>query len=451
MTLKNLNDTIDPQLKFSLVEGKDGEVDGVNILAKIRGQFFVPNGISRNDRYYPIELWEKVIADEDIQRRIKKRLMFGTVGHDGEVNEKAIREGTVSHVVTKIWIDEKGRGMGEALIFNTKAGKNLNIVLRGGAELYVSSRADGTYKGQHKGLPIVDSETYLLEGWDFVVDPGFLDAHPGIAESFNKIHNIKEGVNNMAENANNKDVTMNEELIKHITSENADLKNSVKNLTDEIVALKEDKQVIDDENTHLKTENGKLEEATKKIGAFEKLCKFEDLEETIKKISEDKTVLAEFLELADNPEETKKCLEDLRDLLVEYKEIGSIEDIKESLEKADKFVDEVNALGKLSEIKTSLEAFKEQLDKESSERDIKDNAQLVEELGLTEEKVIELRKKFSAEDIKDMYSALSENADDSDRFKKRKLDEDNNNNNNANDGVRPSRIARLNERLKSKR
>ena len=51
-------DIIDPRIKFQLMEDSS-EVDGVHILAKVKGQFFVPDGKSRNGRFYPKELWEK--------------------------------------------------------------------------------------------------------------------------------------------------------------------------------------------------------------------------------------------------------------------------------------------------------------------------------------------------------------------------------------------------------
>lgn len=454
MNDKNLNDVIEPELKFQLDEKKSSEVDGVNILGKVRGQFFVPDGASRNNRWYPKSLWEKVIENKDVQRRLKKRLMFGTVGHDEELGDKAIREGKVSHVITKIEIDSKGRGIGEALILNTPVGHNLNTVLRAGAELYVSSRADGTYDGEHKGMPVVNEDTYLLEGWDFVVDPGFLEAHPTIAESLINSHNKNEDT----KTGSTKEISMNEELIKHITNENAELKNTVKNFTDEVKALKEDRIAVDEENAHLKEENAKLEEANKKVADFEKFAKHEELEEALKKLEEDKKLLAEFLELADNAGETKKCLEDLRDALVTYKEIGTADQIKEALEKSDKFVEEVSKLGKLEEIKTSLEAFNKQLTEEDEAKKEKENKELAEELGLKEEKVVELRKKFEIADIKEMFGAFKgeteptnedKDDDDSDKYKKTNEDKEDKEDKDLDEDapVRKSRIERLNERL----
>lgn len=451
----NLNDIIEPELSFTLDEKKSSEVDGVHILGKVKGQFFVPNGTSRNERYYPRELWEKVISDNNVQNKIQKRLMFGTIGHDAELGDKGVREGNASHVITKIYIDEKGRGMGEALILNTEVGRTLNTVLRAGSQLYVSSRADGTYANEKfEDMPVVDMNTYMIEGWDFVIDPGFLEAHPGIAESLNKIHNNidKEGDIDMGENNSNstKDLTMNEELIRHITNENAELKGTVKNLTDEVEALKEDSKAVTEENTHLKEENGSLEEANKKIATFEKFSTVEELEEKMTKIEEDSKSLASFLELADNAEETKQCLESVKTIITNYQEIGSVEEIKEALEKSNSFFDDVAKLGNLEEISKVIEAHAAKLEEEEKEVKTKEAKELAEALGISEEKIVALLEKYSVEDIKAIHEVkeakiTEEKEDDSDKYKKTNEEAEVKEEEAA--PIRESRIVRLNKRF----
>jgi hypothetical protein len=54
-----LRDSIDPSIKFSISEGENSIVDGEHVLAEIEGEFFVPNGKSRNGRFYPESLWKK--------------------------------------------------------------------------------------------------------------------------------------------------------------------------------------------------------------------------------------------------------------------------------------------------------------------------------------------------------------------------------------------------------
>ena len=113
--------------------------------------------------------------------------MFGSIGHDVKLGDVGLREGKASHVTTQAFIDDNGLGIGEALILNTPVGQILNTVLRAGCNLYVSSRADGLFNGTYNGLPVVDEDAYELEGWDFVIEPGFLRANPKISEALNDL------------------------------------------------------------------------------------------------------------------------------------------------------------------------------------------------------------------------------------------------------------------------
>lgn len=154
------------------------------ILGRVRGQFFCPDGFSRNGRFYPKSLWEKVIEKEEVRSRLRDRLMFGCIGHDEQpVSEEQLRKGEVSHIVTALSIDG-GKGIGEALILDTPAGRCLETYLRAGCRLKTSSRASGRYKdgAERDGMPVVDEDSYQFETFDFVVDPGFLEANPSLVE-----------------------------------------------------------------------------------------------------------------------------------------------------------------------------------------------------------------------------------------------------------------------------
>jgi len=391
--LEKISCVIDPEVKFSLVE-ESNEVDGEHILAKIKGQFFVPNGKSRNGRFYPSALWERVINDPTVKNRLNKRVMFGTVGHDAELNDKAVREGLISHFMTNIGIDDNGRGMGEALILNTPTGRILNTVLRAGSQLFVSSRANGTFKGKHDGLPVVDEDTYDIDGWDFVIDPGFLEANPSVSESLKKI-----GEKNM--NINNKEVSMNEKLIEHISNENHELKTKVGNLTDEIKALEEDTTTIKEENTHLKSEMDKWEADKKVIESYTNIGTVEELTEKLAKADEDGKVLTAYNELSDSPEIAKETLESARDFIKTVtEEFGTIAQIKKALESAISFRESIEEMGTTDQIKEALTAYLTILEAEEAKKeDIKVKA-LAEELGIEEGKMKDLLLKYSEEDIK---------------------------------------------------
>lgn len=155
------------------------------ILAIVKGKHFCPGGTSRNHRWYPPELWTGVKNDENFMARLKRNAVVGRVGHEPEITDEDIGEGKFSHFTRNInW----ETGEAESVIIDTPMGRNLLTCLRAGIVLFVSSRATGDYKGKtESGDDIMDPDTYCLERFDFVQDPGFLEAQPSlVSESLNK-------------------------------------------------------------------------------------------------------------------------------------------------------------------------------------------------------------------------------------------------------------------------
>src|SRR5207302_5686436 len=89
------------------------------------------------------------------------------------------------HILSKMWIDGASQiGMGEVYVLNTDTGRRLNTYLRSGAELPVSSRAYGKYRGKTgDGAQIVDEGSYKFETFDFVQLPGIAHAVPKLIEA----------------------------------------------------------------------------------------------------------------------------------------------------------------------------------------------------------------------------------------------------------------------------
>ena len=99
-------------------------VDGKYIIGMIEGQFFKPDGMSRNGRYYPKELWEKVLNSADFKNRKLYSTIFGEIGHsEGPVEDMTLRMGMASHFVDDLWITPKNEGYGRIYILNTPTGK----------------------------------------------------------------------------------------------------------------------------------------------------------------------------------------------------------------------------------------------------------------------------------------------------------------------------------------
>lgn len=409
MKNKLMYDTTEGLIKFDLVEDKDAtEVDGVHILAKVVGQFFVPDGKSRNGRYYPKALWEKVISDVKIKSKLDARMMYGTVGHKKSLDDEALGEGEGSHFMTKMWIDEEGRGMGECYVVGTPRGKILNTMLRAGSMFAVSSRADGTFKGKKGGMPVVNEDTYAFYNFDFVSDPGFLDAKPELVEAHEKLEKLEELDNNIKSNKTGEN-KMSEKLVEHISNENHELKKKLVNLTDEVTASNESNVALKEENNHIKSEMEKCEGDKSIIEGFSKLGTVEEITEKLGKLEEADTKIAKFEELGDTVEEIKEALEKSVAFSESVSEMGTVEEIKEALEETVSIKAALDEMGTVEEIKEALELYSKELDEKAATELAESTKVLAEEIGLEIEKVEELLKKYSAEDIKALHSKVSKN------------------------------------------
>lgn len=186
---------------FRLVESSGVKRPGV--LGIVEGVFFVANKPSRNGRVYPYELWETALKSGDLRRLLENRLMLGTVGHEDVDYDALVREQKVSHVVTDLKMVDDGSGVGRAEILDTPVGRILYSLLRSGSKLAVSSKAYGEYRGQtEEGYFEVDPDQFVLERFDFVVDPGFLEAMPKLREEYSRVirqNEMKEGKIQMGE------------------------------------------------------------------------------------------------------------------------------------------------------------------------------------------------------------------------------------------------------------
>lgn len=152
--------------------------------ARLQGPMALLDGVSLNNRYYSRELWEQVLRENQSDFQAGKGL-FGTMGHERELDEDAIAEGMITHKITGLWMNESnGTVDGEILVLNSPSGKNLNTYLRSGMDISVSTRAYGNLQGKTSdGADIIETEGFTLKGIDFVFHPGVSVASPRLVES----------------------------------------------------------------------------------------------------------------------------------------------------------------------------------------------------------------------------------------------------------------------------
>ena len=407
-----IRDLFDPEIRFSILEAAPGEVDGVHVLAKVKGEFFFPDGKSRNKRFYPKKAWENVIADPATQSRLQRRLMFGTIGHDQELNDKAVREGMISHFMSKIYIED-GKGIGEAFIMNTPVGQILNTMMRAGSQLSVSSRADGRFKGQYDGMPSIDPDNFSLIGWDFVIDPGFLEANPVIAEAYKKT--IEETKNDEDENMSGEKDSMNK-LVEHITTENHDLKDKNGTLTTENTGLRESNNVLAEENKHLKEEIAAKAESTKTLESYQAVGSVEEIQQVMTVAEKSANLLKQY-EALGTPEDIRKAFEATSKHVTEFREkFGSEREVAQVFSSAKKLNERLLKIGSIDEIEKLTESFgtlikeAEELKDQAAAQEAEKAAQeLAAEIGADVADVAELLKTKTADEVKAMYAKVEEN------------------------------------------
>ena len=154
------------------------------VLGRCSGNFQPIGEFSRNKRLYSRDLWPKLLENEDLKSRLARRGVFGCLGHaDKLVDDRDIQEGKVSHIVTLLEVREDKKGnpflYGELEILDTPAGRILEAMYKGGADLYVSSRAAGKlFPVPGQDYSLVKPEQYTFHCFDIVCRPGFLQARP---------------------------------------------------------------------------------------------------------------------------------------------------------------------------------------------------------------------------------------------------------------------------------
>ena len=148
------------------------ESEGGKMVA--RGEFARCDVPTQNGRTYPKGVYLREV--KKLQESVAARRAFGELDHPDDGKTKLAR---VSHVITKLEIDDNGVVMGEAEILNTPNGQTLKAILEAGAEVGVSSRGFGSTRALPDGSSVV-GEDFTLRSFDFVADPAMKTAYPQI-------------------------------------------------------------------------------------------------------------------------------------------------------------------------------------------------------------------------------------------------------------------------------
>lgn len=152
-------------IKQSLIESKEG-------FMMMRGEFGKADVPTENKRTYPRKIWEREI--KKIQPAISQGKVFGHLDHP-ESGKSSLHE--VSHIITKLEMDQDGRILGEARILKNRHGDQLKSILEAGGAVGVSSRGLGSTMMGEDGNEIV-GEDFEYFTHDLVLDPAVKTSYP---------------------------------------------------------------------------------------------------------------------------------------------------------------------------------------------------------------------------------------------------------------------------------
>lgn len=383
--------------KFTVKE-EDGksEVDGVNILARVEGPAFFPGEVGGNGRRYPLETWMSKLDDPEFQHRVESRLMYGAIGHEVEINDDTLRQGLVSHIVSKIWYDEElETGMAEYLILGTESGKILNTLLRAGSKLSVSTLTSGIESELPDGTVEIQDRDFDFERIDFVIEPSYKKAVPILKES------VQDKPKPMKTEGNKMDNEITAKLARAETTLAAYQElGTVKNLTESLTKLREYQELVETP-TEL---SGVIDSATASLEAS--ADEIEKLRETVADLTANQ-ITQEEREKLDLLGETQAA--DVKALIeqaaIEGDTEGKVVELQETVEALTASLEETkNQLAEYLEVVDGatpqeltelFEAVEESVEEQVSNQ-IKDAAA---ELGVTENAIATLMEKgMSLED-----------------------------------------------------
>ena len=223
-------------IRLSLEENEGGKYVA-------RGEFGRCDLATQNGRVYPRKVYEREI--KKLQEVVDRRRMFGELDHPADGKTKLQR---VSHLITKLELNDDGIVFGEAEILDTPNGKTLKAILEAGAEAGVSSRGFGSTAQGKNGEQIV-GEDFILKTFDFVADPAMKSAYPDIFtedvdESFDTT-DFEESFPEVVEEIKERERRRAEQVISDMLSKQedetkAEMRDSIhESLTAQLIAIRE--------------------------------------------------------------------------------------------------------------------------------------------------------------------------------------------------------------------
>lgn len=156
------------------------------VIATLYGVLSDFGHVTRNNRLYSQELWERVLDSPMVKEMEKTKTMFGEPDHPMDVeNRLEVHIPYVSHIIREPKIDYKTKTVkGYLDILDTPYGRIIKTLVDYGCILGVSSRGSGELISQGD-KDIVDPDQYLFITWDIVARPSNVEAR---VEEIDTVH-----------------------------------------------------------------------------------------------------------------------------------------------------------------------------------------------------------------------------------------------------------------------
>lgn len=375
----------------------DIKIDGTYILARVKGPMFFPDTPSRNQRYYPRQLWENVCNDPGLRQKMKDRNLYSTISHDIPYGDATLAEGKYSHFITDLYIDKNNQGICEFYILGTPSGRILNTHLRAGCRMYSSTRADGAFTNEtYNGMPVVDPSTYRFFGMDIVTEPGFLQANPALLESlredYDKVglkyavdcmksdsHSLNETTSRLSSspiilNTRKTNMSENSAILESLTKEATDARSKMNEALQENAKLQADLTILREENRRMTEEFQNYKADMKRLAVYEALGDPSSIEAVFDQVNDLKDKLDAVVSSKEKleaelgtPEEIRQVLSAFEDMASSKsafeKEFGTEEDVRAAFDNAKEVLDRLNnfeqTVGSMEEIDAALSSAEE--------------------------------------------------------------------------------------------
>lgn len=302
---------------------------------------------TRNERWYPEKLWDKVFNDPIMKEKIKNRCVFGELGHPVDRTDIDMEKVAIC-LAEEPKKSKDGKLYGVFDILSTPCGKILKSLCDYGCTIGISSRGSGDTFINNSGKEEVDADTYECECWDAVLLPAVETARlQYVNESLDKNAKLRRALNEELNKASDEDKKVMREALESLNinlgSTEGDNDSSVNHISEDSDTVSQeaanDGADIAKEFLNTLKENKDLTKQVRDLQEQLSVCYTKEVkyQESITSLESQIQTLTESSAKLEEDEKSKKSLNEqirVKDALINklYNNTTKISDSKKSLQ-----------------------------------------------------------------------------------------------------------------------